>query len=341
MTTVLEICGGGGGMALGLEQAGFECAAIAEIDHDACDTLRANRPGWKAIEGDVRDLDGKQFDGIDLVAGGPPCQPFSVGGMQLGEGDERDLFPEALRIVGEARPRMVMLENVKGLSQKRFLGYRAQVIKSLCKMGYRSIRWRVVNASSWGVPQLRPRMVLIAGRNPSSLSLAGVGADGSLITDLHARVPWALSMPGASSMAPSVGTTLHDLMASRGWPGAYDWAIKANDIAPTIVGGSKKHGGADLGPTRAKEAWRRLRVDGMGIADEAPGPDFPVDGLPRLTLRMVARLQGFPDDWLFSGRKTSAYRQLGNAFPPPVARAFGESMAAALRGNPACPGLCS
>jgi len=79
----------------------------------------------------------------------------------------------------------------------------------------------------------------------------------------------------------------------------------------------------------------------MGIADEAPGPDFPVDGLPRLTLRMVARLQGFPDDWLFSGRKTSAYRQLGNAFPPPVARAFGESMAAALRGNPACPGLCS
>jgi DNA (cytosine-5)-methyltransferase 1 len=330
---VLEICAGGGGQALGLEQAGLEHIALAEIDPDACDTLRANRPGWKVIEGDIRDLDGKQFDGIDLLAGGVPCQPFSVGGMQLGEGDERDLFPEALRIIGEARPRAVMLENVKGLSQKRFTGYRVKVIMRLHEMGYRGIRWQIINASSQGVPQLRPRMVLVAMRGPSraSLSLEGVGADGSLITELHHGVPWPLSLPGNVPLAPTVGMALYDLMSERGWPGALSWAARADEIAPTIVGGSKKHGGPDLGPTRSRRAWARLGVNGGSIADEAPGPDFPEDEMPRLTLRMVARLQGFPDDWEFCGRKTSAYRQIGNAFPPPAARALGESIVSVFR----------
>jgi DNA (cytosine-5)-methyltransferase 1 len=123
---------------------------------------------------------------------------------------------------------------------------------------------------------------------------------------------------------------LADLMGGEGWPGAMDWAARACGIAPTIVGGSKKHGGPDLGPTRAREAWKGLGVDGLGIGDAAPGPLFPVDQRPKLTVRMVARLQGFPDWWEFSGRKTAAYRQVGNAFPPPVARALGEAIRAAL-----------
>jgi DNA (cytosine-5)-methyltransferase 1 len=308
--TVLEICGGGGGQALGLERAGFEHAAIAEIDPDACATLRLNRPVWKVIESDIRGLDGKQFDGIDLLAGGVPCQPFSVGGMQLGGGDERDLFPEALRIIGEARPRAVMLENVKGLGQKRFRDYRSQVLGSLYVMGYRYTRWQLLCAQAYGVPQLRPRLVLVAFR----------AHDDSL------RFSWPLSLPGMAPMTPSVGTALHDLMAARGWPGASDWAIRANEIAPTIVGGSKKHGGPDLGPTRARAKWRELGVNGGSIAEEAPGPDDPADLMPRLTIPMVARLQGFPGGWAFSGRKTAAYRQVGNAFPPPVARALGEAV---------------
>ena len=106
------------------------------------------------------------------------------------------------------------------------------------------------------------------------------------------------------------------------------WRDRANEIAPTIVGGSLKHGGPDLGPTRAKQAWAVLDVDGMGIVDDAPLPDFV--GMPRLTVRMVARLQGFPDEWNFVGRKTQAYRQVGNAFPPPFAKAFAEQFRACL-----------
>jgi DNA (cytosine-5)-methyltransferase 1 len=123
---------------------------------------------------------------------------------------------------------------------------------------------------------------------------------------------------------------LADLMSAGGWPGAMDWAAGACGIAPTIVGGSKKHGGPDLGPTRARAAWQGLGVDGLGIGDSAPGPLFPVDQRPKLTVRMVARLQGFPDWWEFSGRKTAAYRQVGNAFPPPVARALGQAIRDAL-----------
>ena len=117
-------------------------------------------------------------------------------------------------------------------------------------------------------------------------------------------------------------------MAANGWRGASAWAKRADEIAPTIVGGSKKHGGPDLGPTRARAAWATLGVNGKTVAEDAPEADFV--GMPRLTVPMVARIQGFPDDWHFTGRKTAAYRQVGNAFPPPVARAVGENVRAAL-----------
>ena len=308
--TVVEICAGAGGQALGLEQAGFCHAAAVELDADACDTLRCNRgDDWKIIEGDVANLDGHAFTGIDLVAGGVPCPPFSVAGKQLGRDDERDLFPEALRLVGEIRPRAVLLENVRGLGTGKFAAYRAHVLGRLGELGYHAC-WQLIHASEHGVPQLRPRFVLVAVARPWAASFR-----------------WPRPLPGPQ---PTVGETLADLMASAGWPGAADWATRADRIAPTIVGGSKKHGGPDLGPTRARAAWRELGVDGLGIAASPPGPDFPLRQAPKLTVRMVARLQGFPDSWQFSGRKTAAYRQVGNALPPPVARALGEAIAAAL-----------
>jgi DNA (cytosine-5)-methyltransferase 1 len=233
-----------------------------------------------------------------LLAGGVPCPPFSKAGKQLGKDDERDLFPEALRLVDECRPRAVMLENVRGFLDAVFEDYRGNFKRQLEKMGYVA-DWRLLNASDFGVSQLRPRVVIIAIRK-----------------DLSENFLW----PKSYGQNPAtVGTLLYDQMASRGWRGAKKWKQQADDIAPTIVGGSKKHGGPDLGPTRAKRAWASLGVDGMGIANEPPDKDFL--GMPKLTVEMVARIQGFPDDWHFTGKKTPAYRQVGNAFPPPVAQA--------------------
>lgn len=306
--SVLEICAGAGGQSSGLEMAGFGHSLAVEIDRDAAATLRLNRPEWDVHEGDVRDINGRDYKGIDLLAGGVPCPPFSIAGKQLGADDERDLFPEAIRLVREARPAAVMLENVKGLASVRFAPYRQSILDALDDMGY-DADWQLLNSSEFGVPQLRPRFILVAMKRRN-----------------FRKFTW----PRAIGTPPTVGRVLGPLMGSRGWEGAAEWAKRANNIAPTLVGGSKKHGGADLGPTRAKQAWLQLGVDGKGIADEAPAPDAPLDYVPRLTNEMAARIQGFDSEWRFSGRKTSVYRQIGNAFPPPVAKAIGGSIAEAL-----------
>lgn len=157
----LEICAGAGGQSLGLHLAGFDHELAVEIEPDACQTLRQNMPTWEIHEGDVREISGEKYRGIDLLAGGVPCPPFSIAGKQLGEDDERDLFPEALRLVEEARPKAVMLENVRGLSTAKFQTYRNSIRASLEDLGYKS-DWQVLNASEFGVPQLRPRFILVA-----------------------------------------------------------------------------------------------------------------------------------------------------------------------------------
>ncbi len=304
----LELCAGGGGQALGLEMAGFDCAATVEIDPNACQTLKANRPGWNVIERDIRNLEGAGFKGMDLLAAGVPCPPFSIAGKQHGPDDERDLFPTAMRIIEEAAPSAILLENVPGFASARFAHYRDLILYRLHQLGY-CAGWRVLNASEFGVPQLRPRFLLVGLKTPYSEFFE-----------------W----PTPVKTRLAVGPVLEDLMGANGWPGTASWVRRANGIAPTIVGGSKKHGGPDLGPTRARQQWRTLGVDGLGVADAPPGEDYPEEGLPRLTVRMVARLQSFPDDWEFAGRKTAAYRQVGNAFPPLVARAVGTSILNAL-----------
>lgn len=309
--TCLEICAGAGGQSLGLEVAGFRHELAVEIEPEPCETLRANRPHWKVHEGDVREVRGRDFRGIDLLAGGVPCPPFSIAGHQLGADDERDLFPEAIRLVSQARPAAVLLENVRGLSTARFATYRQSILERLDSLGY-DADWQVLNACEFGVPQLRPRFILVAAKR---------------------RYMRRFAWPGAKGTPPTVGQTLYQFMAQDGWPGARRWAAGAKGIGPTIVGGSRKHGGPDLGPTRARAAWLALGVDGKGIADAPPGPDTPSDFTPRLTLEMVAALQGFPREWQFSGRKTAAYRQIGNAFPPPVAAAIGGAISTMLVGT--------
>ncbi|MFZ2028843.1 MAG: DNA cytosine methyltransferase [Vitreimonas sp.] len=303
----LEVCAGAGGQARGLELAGFEHAGVVEIDPDCCKTLRLNRPELTVHEEDLTGFDGRQYKGVELLAGGLPCPPFSKAGKQLGERDERNLFPTAIRLVDEIKPRAVMIENVRGFLDTVFEDYRAHIRRQLKKLGY-EVHWRLLNAADYGVPQLRPRVIIVAIRD-----------------EYKDKFVWPTPSPFD---APTVGETLVDLMAADRWRGAKKWAERADDIAPTLVGGSKKHGGPDLGPTRAKKAWAALGVNGMTIADAPPERDFV--GMPRLTVRMAARIQGFDDQWQFHGRKTAAYRQVGNAFPPPVAAAVGANLISAI-----------
>jgi DNA (cytosine-5)-methyltransferase 1 len=282
---------------------------LFENDKAACATLRKNRPNWNVLEHDLfQSYDWRKFKGIDLLAGGLPCPPFSVAGKQLGEGDERNLFNVGIELVDELQPTAVMFENVKGLLEPRFKDYRELIDKKLKKLGYKP-NWNLLHSSDFGVPQLRPRVLLVAVRN--------FAADRFEWPSEKDRIP-----------AKTVGETLASLMAKNGWPHVKAWKEGANRIAPTIVGGSKKHGGPDLGPTRARKAWAELGVNGIGIANEPPGRDFT--GVPKLTVEMVAKLQGFPDGWEFMGGKTASYRQVGNAFPPPVAAAVARKILAAI-----------
>lgn len=310
MLSCVEICAGAGGQALGLEMAGFNHVALVEYEKDYCAVLRKNRPAWNVLCADVKNFDGTIYKGIDLLAGGVPCPPFSVASRQLGENDERDLFPEAVRLIAEIKPRAVMLENVRGFLDKKFDAYRRDILSAIKNLGYK-VQMKLLNASDFGVPQLRPRVVII-----------GIGANEAGEFDFP-----------ASDLEPplTVGEVLGDLMGENNWRGLADWISGANGIAPTLVGGSKKHGGPDLGPVRARKAWAALGVDGSGIANAAPSEDFV--GMPRLTKEMLARLQGFPNEWSFGQQKTKACRMIGNAFPPPVAKKIGESLRRCLEND--------
>ncbi|MEU7028679.1 DNA (cytosine-5-)-methyltransferase [Streptomyces sp. NPDC046275] len=346
---VVEICAGAGGQTLGLERAGFRHRLAVELDENAANTLRNNlhrflgydkEEAWSTVRvGDVADpavWNPDEFKGrnLDLLAGGVPCPPFSVAGKQLGAGDERDLFAWAIELCDKIKPKALLLENVRGLSANRFTGYRQYVLDRLRDQGYIA-EWRLLQANDYGVSQLRPRFVLVALR-----------------PEYAKYFKWPEKH---SEQAATVGERLKDLMESNGWDEdqVAKWVQNANRIAPTIVGGSKKHGGADLGPTRAKRAWAELAVDAMGVADEPPQRGWtPAPGKPgpKLTTRMVARIQGWDDIvlndedtpwdpdvddreflWGFTGRKTSVYRQIGNAFPPPVAKAIGVAIRDAIR----------
>lgn len=305
--TTLELCAGGGGAALGLEQAGFVPAALVDNDKHACATLRTNRPYWNVIEADVRRFEATYWKGVDLLSGGLPCPPFSIAGKQLGEDDERDLFPSMLRIVKQAQPRAILIENVRGLMTDRFAYYRERIDGALRVEGFEPY-WMAFNAVQFGVPQSRFRAFLVALRKGETKKL-----------------DWPVAMTDAPvTVADAIG----DMMGENGWRGLAEWKKLANAPAPTVVGGSKKHGGPDLGPTRARREWAQLGVDGLGLANTAPLRDFV--GMPRLTIPMVARIQSFPVDWKFAGSKTHAYRQVGNALPVGLAHSVASAVRASL-----------
>ncbi|GGS44900.1 DNA cytosine methyltransferase [Streptomyces badius] len=390
LLTSIEICAGAGGQAIGLHQAGFKHLALVEIDKYAVETLKQNiksLPNWSwerqycdVISDDVNNfrpipsekypesglskpvkfLGGQLRRGdLDLLAGGVPCPPFSHAGKQLGKDDERDLFPRMLELVDELHPKAVMIENVRGIKDAKFIDYRTYIQARLAGgrakrpetgleedfggMGYEICEWEVLEASDFGVPQLRPRAVLVAIRKDVlgdikfvwPTPVGGVrSVFDALETSMRERYQPYISAGG------TIGEIARDSL-DRWLKVASDAAMKKRDggIAPTLVGGSKKHGGADLGPSRAKTAWGTLGVSGMGVANnhelgekkKSQGRDLFGPKGPMLTVDQAAIIQGFPEEWEFTGGKTAQYRQVGNAFPPPVAAAVGQAIADVLR----------
>ncbi|MEW2342585.1 DNA cytosine methyltransferase [Streptomyces griseoaurantiacus] len=380
--TSIEICAGAGGQAVGLHNAGFDHLSLVEWEPSAVETLSANVAGWPGWNSEransLRPMDVKEFlkseeyqnlelnpGDLDLLAGGVPCPPFSLAGKQLGKDDERDLFPAALEIIRELRPKAVMIENVRGILEppEVFINYREEILESLRELGYSvpQVRpgwtparqdvemrkvWRRLDAKDFGVPQLRPRAILVAIHENY---LPGDGSEFSWpvrLDEKEATVAWALKK--------TMKERCRDFWDKNRWgepagPGDRtgknvfdDWlkdaekaAADGRGVAPTLVGGSRKHGGADLGPTRAKRAWEALGVNAMGVANDRtecdPERDLFRDAGPMLTVEQAAIIQGFPRGWKFQGKKTARYRQVGNAFPPPVAEAVGRAIAAILR----------
>ncbi|MFF0723199.1 DNA cytosine methyltransferase [Streptomyces sp. NPDC004134] len=317
--TSLVVCAGAGGMALGLEQAGFEPVLLLDNRPVVCESLRLNRPGWQVLETDLLEfdpVDHQETYDVDLLVGGLPRVKASAAVTREDTGEELRLLVATIMLVHGVQPRALLLENLPDLvSKPAYASIRSDIAAELDHLGYRH-RWFVVNAMDHGVPQDRKQGLLVAFK-------------GDHLDDFVAPGP-------GTTPPPTVGEALGASMAAGGWPHAAAWAAQADRVAPTLVGGSWNRGGADLGPTGSKRAWERMRVNGGTVFDEVPGPDFPWDlslgvkGMVSLTVEQAARLQGFPDDWSFAGLKTVRYRQVAHASPPPVARALGRAVKTAL-----------
>ncbi|WP_330175654.1 DNA cytosine methyltransferase [Streptomyces sp. NBC_01498] len=315
----LDLCSGGGGLTLGLEQAGFEPVLLLDKNPVACETLRLNRPSWQVLETDLLDFDPVDHQhcyDVDLLSAGLPRVKSAATRGRTTDDDEVRLLEATIYLVHAVQPRALLIENVPGLAgAPEFAAFRDFAHKELVHLGY-TFSWFVLNAADFGVPQDRKQGVLVAMKRKGSR---------------------AYQPPVATvSEHVNVGRALRASMSARGWTGTDDWAASADKVAPTLVGGSDNRGGADLGLTGTKRAWARMGINGGALSDEVPGPDgiqeSDTSGSPlkKLTVAQTAILQSFPSDWRFAGGKTARYRQIGHASPPPVGHALGLSIAEAL-----------
>jgi DNA (cytosine-5)-methyltransferase 1 len=317
--TFVDVCSGAGGLALGLEQAGFEPTLLLDEDDDACRTLRTNRPRWNVIQGDLLEFDPTEhpesYD-VDLLSAGLPRVKSSATASRAASGPEERLLEATVYLAHAVRPRALLIENVPALvDAERFPAFHDFARAELEHLGY-EFSWFVLNAADFGVPQDRRQGVLTA-----------------------IKKRW---FPSFRSPAPTVsehvtvGEALGPSMRSHRWTAADRWAAQAVSVAPTLVGGSKNRGGADLGLAGTKKRWERMGVNAHSLGNTVPGPEFlwdpelGRDGMVKLTVDQAALLQSFPADWEITGRKTARYRQVGHASPPPVGEALGLAIARAL-----------
>jgi len=384
----VELFAGAGGLAMGMSNSGFHHAAVVEWDHDACETFRENQrhhlrsmEEWPLYEGDVTAFDYSKLDDIVVVSGGPPCQPFSLGGKHRGQLDQRDMFPEAVRAIRELRPRAFIFENVKGLMRETFASYFEYIHLQLTHPSFtrrkmetwrehRSrlerhhtsrrdraeyhVVFRLLNAANYGVPQRRERVFLVGFR--TDLGVEWSFPEGSHSEDALLRSQWItgeywerhrvakrerpkLTNRQSSRIERLRGNYLFD-GEKLPWLTVRDAIGELPDPEEKPKNGIANHTfnpGARTYPGHTgsplDEPAKTLKAGDHGV----PGGEnmlARVDGSVRyFSVREAARLQTFPDDYIFRGAWTEAMRQLGNAVPVRLAQAIGESVAGALRGT--------
>lgn len=332
--TCIELFAGAGGLALGLEKAGFEEIGLVEFDAKACETLRINRPKWNVIEEDIvevskRDLlkEFKLKEGeLDLLSGGYPCQSFSYAGKKLGLDDVRGtMFYYYAEFLRQLKPKMFLAENVKGLTTHDKGRTIQTMIAVFEELGY-SVEWKVLNAWDYGVAEKRQRVVIIGIRN-----------------DLKGKVKFEYPKP--HDYKPVLRDALKDVPDSPGAkypeskkkvfdlvpPGGY-WRDLPDEVARDYMKSCYFMGGGRTGIARRiswDEPCLTLTCSPMMKQTDRCHPD---ESRP-FTTREYARIQSFPDEWEFAGKVSDIYKQIGNAVPVNLAKCVGESIMEALNGG--------
>lgn len=323
--TEIELFAGAGGLALGLEEAGIKGLEFVEFDHDACNTLRTNRPKWNIIEDDIHNVDFTRYSGkIDIVTGGFPCQAFSYAGKKLGFEDTRGtLFHEFARCVKEVNPKMFLAENVKGLLSHDKGRTFSTIINVFEGLGY-TLQYKVLNACFYGVGQKRERVVIIGIRN-----------------DLTDKIKFNYPVPDKEWT--TLRTALKDCPESEGEsysenkkkvmelvPAGGCWVDLPSDIAKAYMKKSYYSGGGRRGMAR-RIAWDEPCLTLTTSPSQKQTERCHPDETRPFTVREYARIQSFPDTWEFAGKMSNKYKQIGNAVPVEMARRIGVQVVKTLR----------
>jgi DNA (cytosine-5)-methyltransferase 1 len=318
----IDLFSGAGGMSLGLHRAGWETIAAIEWDASACQTYKKNHPTVEVIQNDAREVDFKKWYGeVDLLAGGPPCQPFSVAGKQNAAEDDRDMIPIFVEAVAKILPRAFLMENVAGLMAARHSNYLENVLRDLENLGY-IVSAAVLDAANFGVSQHRKRLFVVGLKKQKfNFPLPVFGGGGKpYITTRSALENVPVDEPNKAIVTYAKKPVLRPqpfdgmLVNGGGRPINLD---EPSQTIPASAGGNRTH---ILDPDGILVAYHHYLMSGgkpkSGI----------VEGVRRLTVRESARLQGFPDSYKFIGKSSSLYRQVGNAVPPQLGEVLGKQI---------------
>jgi DNA (cytosine-5)-methyltransferase 1 len=310
-------------LTLGLKSAGIATVCAVEMDSNRLATYARHTPEATRIASDIRKVDMTPFKGqVELVYGGPPCQPFSSGGKRQASSDERDMIPEFIRIIREVQPSAFLMENVPGLVVADRMDYLSWVIEQLEDLGF-VVNWQVLNAADYGVPQKRRRLFLVGLRHarfrfPDSIHGPGLNKPHVAVADVLPT--HRIGEPNPSKVfyakTPDLRPSPYDGHLFNGGGRAIDRTQPCHTILAS-AGGNKTHFFDEQG--LVPEYHRHLMQGGKPRSGTLPGAR-------RLTVKESALIQTFPADLVFSGPRSGQYHQVGDAVPPLLAEVLGRAL---------------